>query len=572
MTSAHLARAGAIAIAVVAALDPPLSRNRAVPVSVAIIHGPEDRAAASDIRRALSPDFTILDGPSPESEATVVVVRGGAPLPRLHDRLRVFTIGAWSRPASLHVRAVDVPPVTARGRIVTADITVDAIGLRGQTMTLSLYAGKSLAARATREIDRDVADVTASMTFVPVTDGPLPVHVEVAAGGVSARGAAATVTGNRALRVLFVGSRPSWGATFIRRALEQDPAFRVSSSVGTSRGVASTTDDGPGLADSNARERFDVVVAGAPSALTESAMRELDAFARVRGGTVLLLADADSARALERMTSLRGWTRRTAAEPFSAYGRHGTLRLSDALTPAYSVIRPIVLADAGSQGIVMQVPSGEGRVIVSGALDDWRYRSDSQASYEGFWTGIIADAALASAPPLSLRITPSSVRPGDPVAIEAAARGARGGDTLSIEASMKTPDGRTQMVRLWPSATPGVFTGHAIAPADAGPSTISVSTRATDDASRAEATFFVDPGSALPASMTSEAAALLASTHGGADVGHGNLLGLRAALAGAFPAHRAPATIRPMRYAWWLLPFTLLLGYEWRWRRQRGLK
>jgi hypothetical protein len=68
------------------------------------------------------------------------------------------------------------------------------------------------------------------------------------------------------------------------------------------------------------------------------------------------------------------------------------------------------------------------------------------------------------------------------------------------------------------------------------------------------------------------AAAMLASTHGGVHIQDGNGNQLWQALHEAFPAHQAPVQIHPMRYALWLLPFTLLLGAEWGWRRRHGLK
>ena len=155
--------------------------------------------------------------------------------------------------------------------------------------------------------------------------------------------------------------------------------------------------------------------------------------------------------------------------------------------------------------------------------------------------------------------------------IEAVLRGTRAGESVVIEAAVRSGDREARMVRLWPSAAPGVFTGRTIAPAAEGASMLSVSAQTGGRALRAEAPFFVTP-QRVPEAGPASAPVLLASTHGGEHIEAGDVAALNAALTRAFPGHRAPATIRPMRYAWWLLPFTLLLGYEWRWRRQHGLK
>jgi hypothetical protein len=51
----------------------------------------------------------------------------------------------------------------------------------------------------------------------------------------------------------------------------------------------------------------------------------------------------------------------------------------------------------------------------------------------------------------------------------------------------------------------------------------------------------------------------------------GQLAGLAEALDAAVPPRRAASAWRPLRAAWWSIPFALLLGVEWWWRRRNGL-
>jgi hypothetical protein len=62
-----------------------------------------------------------------------------------------------------------------------------------------------------------------------------------------------------------------------------------------------------------------------------------------------------------------------------------------------------------------------------------------------------------------------------------------------------------------------------------------------------------------------------ASSRGGFSIDASQLRDLPDRLAAAFQPVSRVETWYPMRSAWWLIPFTALLGAEWWWRRRRGL-
>jgi hypothetical protein len=92
-------------------------------------------------------------------------------------------------------------------------------------------------------------------------------------------------------RVLFYEPRPSWIATFVRRAIEADQRFVVSGLDYPSRGIRIVSGDAPSL-DRTALRAFSAVVVGGLDRLTVSDRDRLDWFVRERGGSLVLLPDA----------------------------------------------------------------------------------------------------------------------------------------------------------------------------------------------------------------------------------------------------------------------------------------
>jgi hypothetical protein len=79
----------------------------------------------------------------------------------------------------------------------------------------------------------------------------------------------------------------------------------------------------------------------------------------------------------------------------------------------------------------------------------------------------------------------------------------------------------------------------------------------------AESVFAVSESQAHAAPEVRHALVALAQSRGGQLVEERNLASLRPALLAALQPERAPAVVHPMRSAWWIVPFVLLLAFAW---------
>ena len=129
-------------------------------------------------------------------------------------------------------------------------------------------------------------------------------------------------------------------ATFVRRALEADARFVVTSRVATSRGTPAVTAGEPPAALSAlpSLELFHTVIVGAAGELTADDETGLSRFMRERGGTVVLLLDQPDSRnhspALRSLTGVGQWT---LTERADAWG----------VPLASAVLRPPTAPDVG---------------------------------------------------------------------------------------------------------------------------------------------------------------------------------------------------------------------------------
>jgi hypothetical protein len=566
----QLARAGAIAIAIAAAIDPHLTRYRPVPIRVSVLHGPEDQAFAQQLQRSAGDTFELTTGLSPDSQALIVIPSRGASLPSVPEATRVFVIEPPAPDAHLRVREFRAPATALVGRKIMTTAVIHAAGLHGSRVVVTLMAGDRVASREERAVERPDAALNVTLPFVAAAPGLTPLRLEVESGAARAIADSAVVIEDRKLRVFFLDARPSWNSTFVRRALEEDPAFEVSAAISTSRGVTSTSGRTVTLDDPAEREQVDAVVTGTPASLSLDGVGRLAGFARDRGGAVILLGDPGGGATLMQLAGLGPWQRHTFSAPATASSAHGALRVSDVLFAAPSRLPAVTLAALDNRPVVQQIRLGSGSLIVSGMLDAWRHRAGDGAVFGAFWRSVIGEAALAAVPPLVVRATRSRAEPGSRIEIEASARDARPGGPIAVEAVLED-SGLAKPLRLWPSAAPGVFTAELTAPNAPGTVRLIARAQISGRALEARADVLISPGQ-LAADDGSRAAAMLASTHGGVHIRSGNANELWRALNEAFPSHQAPVQIHPMRYAWWLLPFTLLLGSEWAWRRRHGLK
>lgn len=559
-------RAVAIAIATAGAIDPSMSSSRAEKPVVSLLSvASRDRELTNRAAQVLGRRFTVVHGP--DAGATAVVVVGD----RAPDAVDPGTAAAFAlMPASdVIIDAIDVPersnldsrvPVGFRARTRTALPSVEATlrvnGLVVDRQTVALKSG--------------VQTVAGSLTFAPTATGLTRLRIEVASASAHAAVDAATEVQSQRWRVLSFDSRPSYASTFVRRALEDDRRFVVTSRVATAPRAATATGEAPASLGASL-DGYDAIVVGAPDALGAADVDQLASFAR-RGGSVCLVLDRVATGPYERLTGASGWTSRqsaTAVVVESGSPRLGNLQATELAVP--SLDRAAVpVASANDRVIVWRAPLGSGSVTTSGALDAWRARGVNGSDFGRFWQTLVADAAEAARKPIDLRLGSRLMFPrelatlrvsiGDPVsAISASTRVA-----ASIESAATNGT-----VRLWPER-PGVFSGSMTAPSTPGVYRVKV-IGAVGGAADRMATADVLVADDVARVSDPEMLTAWATAHGGAVVTADRLETLDDAIARVVRPPVQVAQVFPMRSPWWLLPFVLALSTDWWLRRRRGL-
>ncbi|MGE3188466.1 MAG: hypothetical protein AB7N90_02190, partial [Vicinamibacterales bacterium] len=304
-----------------------------------------------------------------------------------------------------------------------------------------------------------------------------------------------------------------------------------------------------------------VVVVGAPDAVGAADAGRLERVVRVRGGTLVLLPDRAAAGPL---LALMGgpWRERLEAAPIAV----GPLRAGELLvgTPSPSAV---VLARAGTAPVVVGEPAGRGRVVISGAMDAWRYRAEGGAAFDRFWQALVAEGAEAAGPELRLTLSPTLAAPGQRVIVDVRMRTMDQGGTGRVAARIDCADGTSAAIRLWPAGPGGTYRGE-VRPGGEGRCAVVASAGATLEASAA-LIVAVDAarGGAEPGRLEH-----VVGTSGGRVAAAGDDAALAAALVAGWPPAAVETDARPMRSPWWLGIFVACLGGEWYLRRAAGLR
>lgn len=565
---ARICRLLAILIAVAGAVDPAITSNQRVKPDVAIVagSGPGDDALADRVARELSSSFTVVRGPFAGAAAVVSAgdrVPGSAALfesPAFavvpEPTASHVTIEHVIAPARLHVHAraaltVDVRARQAAGRRVTVTVRQGAVAVDESTFDAA-------SADETRRI---------ALTIAPAAVGVTPLEIVAAIDGTPASDAASVAVDVRSDRraVLVFDGRPSWMSTFVRRALEADPRFVVTSRVVTSR--EASIDRGappPAALDLASLSLFDAVVVGAPDALSTRDVAGLDAFLRDRGGAVVLLLDESPGdRPFARLLDVRKWEHAELESP-KALTAAADLSVTEIAWPAALPPGAAVLASADQRPAIWRTPTGPGRLVVSGALDAWRARDASSLAFDRFWRSLVADAAMATPPIADVTLTPPLIEPGarTQISVTLAPGRAPAGDDPLIATLGDT------RVRLRPGERAGHFTGTLRGPDTAGTYPIRVSGQGYD----ASASLVVATRPAAASAIDRDLLAAWTSSLGGQVVPESQLSSLIPAISRVLAPPIRSETWYLMRSAWWILPFTLALGFEWLMRRRSGLR
>lgn len=556
-------RAFAVLIAVAAVLDPAVERDARVPVRVGVrvaTASPSDEAArlVERLTDALGERAVIVresdagDAPWCVGVAVCVALGDGtrvlagrpvAPVQAVHvsasGPLRV--VAARAAPGHVAERA-EVVVAVAGGREGDAiDVVVEDRGVE---------VGRVAHRRTGRAVDRDIV-----VPWWPRGTGARPLGVRVEAPGVDVAPPATTIadTASTPAAVLVWEARPSWTGTFIRRALQDDArlAVRAASQIAPGRIVGRGLNARP---DDAALRRAQVVVVTGANALDGAAVATLEQFAR-SGGAVVVALDEDPAGPVRALLPGVPNGRRRALDPLMV---GGVIRAAELVSFAAGPgARPLAQWADGPEGgsVVMERPTGHGQVVVSGALDAWRWRDDA-SGFDRFWQDVVVRSARAAVPPLGVSWR-AAVGASD---VQVVSRdGARTGTWPPLRLQMACAGTVTALAPV-EAAAPGTWTAR-VPPQGAGCTVEAAAVEAS--ATSAWPGLATVPAAAPDADMLER----LTSASGGAVVAIDAVESTVVALAAAAPGQVIPEAWHPMRAWWWFVPFTAALAVEW-WRRR----
>src|SRR6185503_4405090 len=116
---------------------------------------------------------------------------------------------------------------------VPIGVTTRVTGARGRSLEVTLEHAGVTVDRVARKIESDDVWIQTPLTFVPTAPGAVDVRVRAGLeGGAPAVSATAAVeVREQRWTILVYDGRPSWTSTFVRRALESDPRFALTSRI-----------------------------------------------------------------------------------------------------------------------------------------------------------------------------------------------------------------------------------------------------------------------------------------------------------------------------------------------------
>jgi hypothetical protein len=587
MTAARGLRAVAVLIAVLGAIDPVWTQMAPVehPITIRVVDSPSldlpvsgsasrriaALAAAERMRARLGDRAAIRVGTAghrsicPEGGVCIVIADGHVDRPVTAGASVAGAVDV-SGPLSPNVAilAVESPRDPALAAPALLRVHLRADGVSG-TSRVDVMDDNVLVGSATHEWAGDQAEVTAAVRWIPLGPGPRRLHVLVHGPEPEE-----TTIDNTAdvgvdvspdpFPVLVDEPEATWAGTFIRRALEGDARFVVQSRAHLAPGLTATRGE---PMTREALEDARAVVVPAPDTLSTSEVDRLERFVRVRGGSLVLPLVSRPTGPIGRLVPAVVAERRHA-EPH----RVGALLASETLTfetgPGVAV-----LEEVEGEPVIIAQAIGRGRVIVSGALDAWRYRGGDR--FTAFWTSVIADAAAATPSALDVELASSLAAPHEEVPLRVS-RNSLDPPAGELTAKAMLRCGETyEPLRLWPAPQPGQFAGVVRAPASGACDIEASIADSGGDAPHAAARIVVAPNlRTLKPERTTLAAAMAA--HGAPVVRAGGEDELIDRVSAMLPDERAPRETHPMRSPWWLVPFAGCLSTEWWVRRRRGLR
>jgi hypothetical protein len=584
-------RIAALGLAGLGVIDPFWRAERSAPAAVELRvegSGPAAHGAAPDVERRLTESLSGHVAFNTDDEPVARVVFGNATPPvdglaAASVPVSTVTLAANASP-NVRLVAAEGPGPLPVGWVASVTTIVEARGLTGSTSRVVLeHRGVEVAGlEHTWSKDAERWDVT--LPFAPVVEGlstvrlravPLNEETTAADNEVDVR----VVSSARRLRVLSYESRPTWATAFIRRVLERNPAFEVSSLIRASRGLAVRAGDPPPALTAEELYPFDVVLVGAPEDLGSGEVDALRSFVRRRGGTAVLLPDRRPSGKYLELVPIRAFDEILVESPQELRSAGiDALGATELAVPRGELGAAEVLASVqqrdGARAVILTWALGAGRVLFSGALDAWRFRALGEGSFSRFWELRIAESALAAPPRLAVSVTPGYAAPGQDVTIRARVRRTEWNESPdftrvpSVSSRLIDANGGAETIRLWPAAEIGLFEARVKAPPP-GRYNVQVigGDLSADDVlvSGSEARTVVVDEQELE-----EKARWIATATGGVVVEPDDLGPLVTHLR-SLRQSRVIRAVHPARSPWYVLAFAALLCIEWTVRRRGGL-
>jgi hypothetical protein len=585
ITVSGVFRAAAVTMIVAGVIDPAWTVTGSAPVPVEVRAarnpaGPEALAAVQRVRGRLAAAFGERVSTDVTTKPAAIVIVGRSislrQLPRRNNDVGVVSsVAPADPPSSVRIVSAASPPPVPVGWTATIAATVEARGLEGTTSRISLEQSGAEIVGVDHRWTADVERFEARLPYTPVVEGSSLLTMRADSTRVDLRIAGS----GRRLKVLMHELRPSWAVAFVRRALEADPVFDVSSFVQASRGLGVRAGVPPPAITSDALNAFDTVVIGGPEDLRPPEVEALRTFARRRGGTVVLLPDRRPFGPYVSLLPVKRFDELLVDNSLELRVPGGTpIRASEFAIPAGSHQGAdelaVIIQGTTTKPAILTWPLGAGSVLFSGALDAWRYRASAGDAFGRFWRARIGEAATAAPARVEVSVTPPVAGPGDEVVLTVRLRPT---ELVETRAGIRAPAirvrvvgaGAERLVRVWPALEDGSFEGTLKAPA-AGVYDVQVTTDA-GAAGDGLLTVLADARHPDVASNDGrESLQIAAAATGGVAVEERDLSPLERHLA-TLPRAAIEERMSPTRSPWFAAITIALLSAEWALRRRRGL-
>jgi hypothetical protein len=282
------------------------------------------------------------------------------------------------------------------------------------------------------------------------------------------------------------------------------------------------------------------------------------------------------------------WTEHLTATPEMV----GALRASELLHAERLPVTATVLARSGSSASIVVLPVGAGRIVISGAMDAWRYReidagpstapraSPSTAlrasGFDDFWRSLIAEAS-ASGEGLQLTFEEPLSAPGSRARFTLRDRRMVPAASTEASAIARCGSAPATVIRVWPAGAHGEFAGElplsnsgSFTRGSLGEGGCTIEAAIADRRVAGSIAVAATPAYGVQQTLAKLERRVMAS--GGVIGRAGEEAAIARALTTAPMSPPVTIEVHPMRSAWWLLPFAGCLSVEWWLRRRAGLR